>query len=346
MTATSSRSTCAEGRASGGPRTPALGHAARAGFDRAARAAVALAATAGLAAATAGCGVSTPAGVARADPHPTSSATAVSRYAVGEVVETFVDRTRTIALRGRRRMPRRVVTVVRYPTGTTGPVGLVVFGHGYAVTPAYYFRLLRTWAAAGYVVAAPVFPLSNLHAPGGPDETDIVNQPRDMSLVITRLLALSAGHSGPLAGLIDPDRIAVAGQSDGAATALAVASDSRYRNSRVRAAIVLSGAELLGGTYFEPGTPPLLATQGTADPLNHPHYTYAYFAAARRPKFLLKLLGAGHLPPYTYQQPQLGIVERATIDFLNRYLDGDDSAGDKLADDADLPGVSTLTARP
>ena len=346
MTATSSRSTYAESRASGVPRTPALGRATRAGLWRAARAAVALAATAGLAAATAGCGVSTPAGVARADPRPTSSATAVSHYAVGEIVETFLDHSRTIARRGRRPMPRRLVTVVRYPEATTGPVGLVVFGHGYAVTPAYYFRLLRTWAAAGYVVAAPVFPLSNLHATGGPDEADIVNQPRDMSFIITRLLAVSAGHSGPLAGLIAPDRVAVAGQSDGAATALAVASDSRYRDSRVRAAIILSGAEILGGTYFAPGTPPLLATQGTADQLNRPHYTYAYFAAARRPKFLLKLLGAGHLPPYTNEQPQLGIVERVTIDFLNRYLDGDTGAGDQLANDGDAPGVSTLTARP
>jgi dienelactone hydrolase len=271
---------------------------------------------------------------------------AVPHYAVGELVETFVDPSRTIARRGHRPTPRRLVTVVRYPEGTIGPVGLVVFGHGYAVTPAYYFRLLRTWAAAGYVVAAPVFPLSNLHAPGGPDEADIVNQPRDMSFVITRLLAVSAGHSGPLAGLIDPSRIAVAGQSDGAETALAVASASDYRDRRVKAAVILSGAEMSAGRYFAPGTPPLLATQGTADPLNRPHYTYAYFAAARRPKFLLKLLGAGHLPPYTYEQPQLGIVERVTIDFLNRYLDGDDGAADKLAGDGDVPGVSTLIARP
>jgi dienelactone hydrolase len=336
MTATSSRFTCAESRASGGPRTLALG--------RAARAAGALAAAAGLATATAGCGLSTPA-AARADPRPTSAA-AVPQYAVGERVMTFVDKSRTVAPRGRRPLPRRPVTVVRYPEATTGPVGLVVFGHGYAVTPAYYFRLLRTWAEAGYVVAAPVFPLSNLHAPGGPDEADIVNQPRDISFVITRLLAASAGHSGPLAGLIDPDRVAVAGQSDGAETALAVASASHYRDPRVKAAIILSGAEMSAGRYFAPGTPPLLATQGTADRLNRPHYTYAYFAAARRPKFLLKLLGAGHLAPYTSEQPQLGIVERVTIDFLNRYLDGDDGAADRLAADGEVSGISTLTARP
>jgi hypothetical protein len=107
-----------------------------------------VAATAGLAAATAGCGTSASAAVARADARSTL-VVAVPHYAVGELVETFVDPSRTIARRGRRPTPRRLVTVVRYPEGTIGPVGLVVFGHGYAVTPAYYFRLLRTWAAAG-----------------------------------------------------------------------------------------------------------------------------------------------------------------------------------------------------
>ncbi len=79
-------------------------------------------------------------------------------------------------------------TVIRYPTRATGPLPLIVFGHGFAVTPAYYFRLLRAWARAGYVVAAPVFPLENANAPGGPNESDLVNQPRDMSFVITSML--------------------------------------------------------------------------------------------------------------------------------------------------------------
>jgi predicted dienelactone hydrolase len=50
------------------------------------------------------------------------------------------------------------------------PFPLIVFGHGFAVTPRPYSQLLRAWARAGYVVAAPVFPLENANAPGGPDE--------------------------------------------------------------------------------------------------------------------------------------------------------------------------------
>src|SRR5215469_452782 len=106
----------------------------------------------------------------------------------------LVDRSRTIRLPGGKRVPRPVTTYLWYPPPSAGggPWPLVVFGHGFATTPFRYRRLLQAWAAAGYLVAAPVFPLGNAHAPGGPDENDIVNQPRDMSFVITQLLAASA----------------------------------------------------------------------------------------------------------------------------------------------------------
>jgi pimeloyl-ACP methyl ester carboxylesterase len=227
-------------------------------------------------------------------------------------VYRFVDQPRTIRLPDGRRMARTLVTVVRSPTAA-GRYPLIVFGHGFALTPATYSRLLRRWATAGYVVAAPAFPLGNANAPGGPNEADIVNQPRDLSFVITRLLIA-------LRGTIDPARIAVAGHSDGAVAALAAAYDTRYRDRRIAAAIILSGAALPGMAQFPSGGPPLLAMQGTADPINAPSTTSAYFARARRPKFLLWLEGASHRPPYTDEEPQLAIVERVTIAFLNHYL--------------------------
>ena len=268
-------------------------------------------------------------------------------YAVAERVLTFVDRSRLIRLPGRPPQPRRLVTVVRYPEHAAGPFPLVVFGHGFAVTPAYYFRLLRAWAQAGYVVAAPVFPLGNAHAPGGPDEADIVNQPRDMSFVITQLLAAGADHRSPLAGLIDPGAVAVSGQSDGGETALAVAYDRSYLDRRVRAAIILSGAQIPGtGPFaFPTPSPPLLATQGTADTINQPRVTSAFFGLAPRPKYLLKLLGAGHLPPYTYQQPQLSIVERVTIAFLDRYLKNARHGIARMVAAGDIAGRAELIVR-
>jgi predicted dienelactone hydrolase len=254
-------------------------------------------------------------GAASAPPVQASSVALVFRVHVFR----FVDRTRTIELPVGRRVARPLETIVRYPAaGNTYP--LVVFGHGFTLTPALYARLLRAWTEAGYVVAAPVFPLENAAAPGGPNESDLINQPKDMSFVITRLLALNARTNSVLHGKIDPSRIAVAGHSDGAVTALAVAYDRRFRDPRVRAAIVLSGAALPGIGSFPAGGPPLLAVQGTADTINAPATTAGFFRLARRPKFLLWLLGASHRPPYTDQQPQLGIVERTTTAFLNHYL--------------------------
>jgi len=232
---------------------------------------------------------------------------------------SFVDRTRSVTLPSGTRVTRSLRTVVRYPT-TPGRHPLIVFAHGFALVPDTSRRLLDAWARAGYVVAAPVFPRTSTVAPGGPTESDLINQPRDVSVVISRLLVLSMNSRGVLAGKIDPTRIAVAGQSDGGVTALAVAYDQRFRDPRIRAAIVMSGARLGGMGPFPRRGPPLLAVQGTADTLNVPATTAAYFGLAARPKFLLWLVGASHLPPYTTQEPQLRIVEHATTAFLDHYL--------------------------
>jgi dienelactone hydrolase len=288
---------------------------------------------------------------------PPAAVTGPGASAVGTLTLTLLEPHRTIHPRGDRTAPRTLVTDVRYPalagaTGTAampapGPFPLVVFAHGFDVTPARYAALLDSWTRAGYVVAAPLFPRTNPHAPGGPDEADVVNQPADVSFVISSLLAASA-TSKPLLGLIDPRHIAVAGQSDGGETALAVADSRRDRDVRVSAAIVLSGAEMsgIGGYSFAPGGPALLAAQGTDDVFNEPRFTYAYFGAARRPKYLLRLLGAGHLPPYTTEQPQLAIVERVTRVFLDGYLKGSASALAELAPFGNVSGTASLVSEP
>ncbi len=208
-------------------------------------------------------------------------------FAVGELTIHFVDRSRSVLLPGRRRQPRPIVTEVLYPLGGTAShpdvpkvsaalgrrrFPLVVFGHGFNVTPATYAILLRAWVRAGYVVAAPVFPLSNSGAPGGANEADLVNQPTDMSFVITQLLRASARATGVLSGLINAREVAVAGQSDGGSTALAVAYNRHFADHRLRAAIILSGARIpgLGGYDLSTGGPPVLAVQGTADTSNAP----------------------------------------------------------------------------
>lgn len=258
----------------------------------------------------------------------------------------FVDHTRFAHFRNGTTARRALVTYVRYPrNGYGGPYPLVVFGHGFAATPGLYAPLLDAWAQAGYVVAAPLFPAENANAPGGPYEGDLVNQPGDMSFVISRLLAANARGKSLPHGLIDPARIAVAGQSDGGETALAVAYDRPFLDRRVRAAVILSGAALPGGPLeFGTGSPPLLATQGTADTINPPRLTTAFFHAAHRPKFLLALLGAGHVPPYTTNHRELAVVERVTIAFLDHYL----KIGSlrQLIGAGNVPDVARLTADP
>lgn len=223
-----------------------------------------------------------------------------------------------------RRRDRPLPTVVRFPAAQRGPLPLIVFGHGFDQTPAPYGRLLGDWAAAGFVVAAPLFPYENAHAPGGPNESDLVNQPADMSFVISALLRRSAARRGPLAGRIDARRIAVAGHSDGGETALAVAYDPPFRDPRVRAAVLLSGAQIPGGGAFTvpSRSPPLLVVQGTGDTIVPPSSAFSFYAAARPPKFLLELLGAPHLSPYTTDLRRVGVVARVSIAFLDRYLEG------------------------
>lgn len=286
-----------------------------------------------------------------------------SSFAVGLRVLRLVDASRTITLPNGTIEPRPLLTYVRYPAvgapgGTDlanapamrsgGPFPLIVFGHGFAVTPALYASMLQSWARAGYVVAAPAFPREDANAPGGPDEADLINQPADMRFVISQMLAASGASSGPLAGLIDPTAIAVSGQSDGGDTALAVAYDSTFRDPRVGAAVILSGAEIptASGFAFPQGGPPLLTTQGTADTVNPPSATSMFFEAAQPPKYLLNLIGAEHLPPYSDQQPQLTIVERVTIAFLDGYLKHRPEALKRLVSLGSVPGIASVYAVP
>jgi dienelactone hydrolase len=283
--------------------------------------------------------------------------------AVGERVLTFVDRSRTVRYPGEAPAPRTLVTIVRYPAvgppgggdiagarplRAGGPYPLVIFGHGFAVTPTIYAPLLRAWARAGYVVAAPIFPVGNANAPGGPNESDLVNQPADMSFVITQMLVASAAPAGPFSGLIDARHVAVSGQSDGGNTALTAAYNPQFRDRRIGAAVILSGEEIpgVGGYDYPAPSPPLLATQGLADTINLPSTTYAFFDPAPPPKYLLTLPGTPHLPPYTYEQPQLSIVERVTVAFLDRYLKGNRGAVARMVSVADRSGIAALQAVP
>jgi len=122
-------------------------------------------------------------------------------------------------------------------------------------------RLVR----AGFVVAAPTFPLTSAGAPGGPSAVDYVNQPGDVSFVITKVLAL-VRRKDALATTIDSGSIGAIGNSLGAVTTLCSANGC-CKGARIDAAVALWGAEFPfpRGDYFSEPTPPLLLVHGTAD---------------------------------------------------------------------------------
>jgi fermentation-respiration switch protein FrsA (DUF1100 family) len=166
-----------------------------------------------------------------------------------------------------------------------------------------------------------------------------------MSFVISRLLRADQSRRSHLYGLIDPARIAVAGHSDGAETAFAIAYERHYLDRRVRLAIVLSGAPLPPESFLSRrSTPPLLVTQGSADPINPPRVSRQLFLDAAKPKYFLSLIGAGHFAPYSEDRRTLAVVEQVTVAFLNHYFKG--ASLQTLLSAGDVPRLAHLTSRP
>lgn len=280
----------------------------------------------------------------------------VGTFAVRQASFDFVDHSRTWVDDGRV-IPRQLRTVVRIPVlpaGTTGvrrvagPFPLVVFAPGFIQCAGAYAPLLRTWASAGYVVAGVEFPRTNCDVASTADEADLVNQPADMSYVISRILRLSARSGDQLSGLVNPMEVAVAGHSDGGDTVAALVGNTCCIDERVVAAIVLAGAEWppLGGAYFAKATPPVLFVQGSADTINPPAASLQlYQADDTGVRYYLDIYGAGHLTPYEGSTLPEGVVAQVTTAFLDRYVVGKQAAGAEMTHYGNVPGVSHLFGR-
>jgi dienelactone hydrolase len=235
------------------------------------------------------------------------------------------------------------------PAATAGaPFPLIVFSQGYDTSVGAYAALLDAWTRAGYVVAAPTYPHTDPSAPGGPNESDIVNHPADLRYVISTLVAQADSGGGPLAHLVDTREIAIAGQSDGGDVSLAVAANSCCQDPAVRAAVILSGAEYpgFGGAYYRSPSPPLLVTQGDQDSINLPGCSVALYDQAPAPKYYVDLLGATHLPPYVEPGPARSYIAEAAVKFLDDYLKGRPSGLRALLRARGAAGVASITAVP
>jgi len=261
------------------------------------------------------------------------------QFSVGVARCTFVDRTRNV-INFSTNPPtvlsnaRTLVTEIRYPTsyvaggpnqvnGATpvarsGGYPMIVFAHGYDVTPDIYAPLLDAWVRAGFVVVAPLFPDENQYAVaaqhGANTEDDLLNEPADITFVTRSLLQASANQSTGchiVSGLIDAAQLALAGHSDGATVvgllAYARGNDPQgvsYASLRTgldyRAVAILSGDEDHHQGYAPPASDPaLLVIQSAADRCNPIRSAVKLYDAIHQSnKWFLELRTAHHLPPF------------------------------------------------
>jgi dienelactone hydrolase len=245
------------------------------------------------------------------------------------------------------------VTVIWYPLvlrsaelqAVRGPFPLIVFAPGFMQCDDTYSDLLREWASAGYVVAAVNFPRTDCRVGAAAYEPDLVNQPEDMSYVLSRLLALSAQPHDQFSGLINRHEVAAAGQSDGGDTVAALAANACCTDHRLKGVAVLSGAEWppMPGQYFAQVAPPMLFVQGTADTINPPWTSLQlYRADGASARYYLDLFGANHMIPYEGTNPVERLVARVTLAFFNQYVLGHAGALATMTRDGNVSGTAAL----
>ena len=288
---------------------------------------------------------------------PTGSSTpgpvAGAAYAVGTTEWSFVDTSRTTDASSRHGavvQGRTLVTSVWYPAqgapgsqaGTDAPPApgvypVILFSHGLRGTPDDYAALLSHWAAFGLVVVAPAYPLTNGDAativPG-----DLRNQPADASFVLTQVLGLA----GPLAGHLDPGRVAAAGHSEGALTTVGLFSQC-CRDPRLKAGVILSGDSVGFESGMSGPAAPLLFVHGDQDHLIPIALDRRTYQSAPWPKAFLTLKGEGHVDPFLRESdPGFAITAAVTTDFLEWSLNGDAKALARLRSDAQVAGRTSL----
>jgi pimeloyl-ACP methyl ester carboxylesterase len=155
---------------------------------------------------------------------------------------------------------RPVPAKIYYPADGEGPFAIVIFSHGLGGSREGYAYLGRHWASHGYVSVHLEHEGSDAAVWRGQakaaeemqraakDPLNSINRPKDVSFAIDQLARMQAEDGGPLAEMLALERVAIAGHSFGAYTALAVAgeagthvSDTRsLADERVRAAIPMS----------------------------------------------------------------------------------------------------------
>lgn len=260
--------------------------------------------------------------------------------------ETFVDTSRHTGDTPNRRLPTDV-----YVPGGEGPFPLVVHAHGFDGSTEKFSELLGAWAAAGYVVVAPNFPLTN---DGVPEEAkdlgDYVNQPEDLRFALDSVLTMNE-PGGDLEGLVSTDHMAISGLSLGGATVYPTLFHPCCADDRYRSAILMSALELPfepGGYDYAGARPfPVLAFAGTSDDAIPYELQQSIIAGLPGPTWSVTLIEGEHATPFENPDSKFDdLVTASTIDFWNMTLRDDPAAQSELEDDVAVEGSSTLEIYP
>ncbi len=261
---------------------------------------------------------------------------------------TFVDRRRPTPAVASRNLPARpsrtLPVMLLYPAkgkaspgaapvdgapAAPGQFPVVEFSHGNTSSGPAYTGVLQQWARAGYIIAAPTFPLTS-GSQGSAGFSDYQHQPGDVSFVITSLLEQAAKPGDALHGHVATGCVAAAGHSLGAITTLGVTFNSCCADKRIRAAISLSGLLLPfpGGSYDRPPPVPLLLIHGAADRTVPIAGSEKVFADFRDLRYFLTEPGASHIGILSGADGRL--TNEAVVLFLDGILKGDSAQALRL----------------
>jgi dienelactone hydrolase len=240
---------------------------------------------------------------------------------------------------------RTLVTEVYIPRGK-GPFPLVVFAHGNAGNPGKLTQMLGAWARAGYVVAAPAFPLTNDLTDAPSIIVDYVNQPADVSFVIDRVLRQARRPRSPLYRRVNAHRIGLAGHSLGGGTAYGVAFNDCCRDRRIDAVITMDAVRLpFGDNKYDFSGKPLLMIHIVGDPVVPFSTSEDIFAIAAPPKYLMALNQGIHFEPFeNAPSPHDAAVIAATTAFWDGYLKHRPAARRHIVAAGTEAGLSRVTA--
>lgn len=264
------------------------------------------------------------------------------RYEVSVFERTFVDESRETPATGEfPALPTRTLeTTIFIPEGF-GSFPLLIFSHGLGSSPQAYESLIEEVAATGFVVVAPLFPLTGQNAPAVADPADTQNQPGDISFLIDVVTAAVAASEAPFDGRTDTGNIGTFGHSNGGITTLGVIANSCCRDSRIDAAVSMSApaAPYNNGEYDFSNTPPLILVHGTVDALIPYEESVRVFNSVEAAKGLVTLNDVGHSEFLIPSGHGFDTVANSIIDSFRTHLRGDRMAQERL-----LAGVVYDTA--